>query len=314
MTATMDIIRPSHVQVTCVPIGALRPRIIRRDMQIDGVRREDRLLLCCARTSLDEDARECACRAAAARTSIGSTSPACRSAPGHPAGPAQPAESFQSTIPAAVSADLARHSGFIARRNLILAGRLVELIKTLGERQIRAIPYKGIAVAALACGSITLRQFWDLDILVSPGDYRSSPSPARGRRRLSPARRPRLGVLPCRWDWIRFTSTCIATSLRMSTRAISASIISGIGARRRRRAGSARSALRTCSSCSLFSCARTPGRRKTSAWSSSATWPSCCESIRRSTGTTVNRAATRLGCQRALGSAWLQRTVARRTG
>jgi hypothetical protein len=140
-------------------------------MQIDGVRREDQLLLCCARTSLDEGVRECV--AGLLRQDI-DWGYFVKLATRHRVIPLvhRSLGGLQFPIPAAVSAELARQNGFIARRNLFLAGKLVELLKILGERQVRAIPYKGLAVAALAYGSITLRQFWDLDILVSAGDYR----------------------------------------------------------------------------------------------------------------------------------------------
>lgn len=58
-----------------------------------------------------------------------------------------------------------------ARRNLFLTLELIKLIKLLETEKISAIPYKGPAIAFLAYGNICLRQFSDLDILVSPFDY-----------------------------------------------------------------------------------------------------------------------------------------------
>lgn len=58
-----------------------------------------------------------------------------------------------------------------ARRNLFLTLELIKLIRLLETEKIFAIPYKGPAIAFLAYGNICLRQFSDLDILVSPCDY-----------------------------------------------------------------------------------------------------------------------------------------------
>jgi hypothetical protein len=51
-------------------------------------------------------------------------------------------------------------------RNLFLAEELVKLVELLQNQGIRVIPFKGPALASLAYGNITLRQFADLDILV----------------------------------------------------------------------------------------------------------------------------------------------------
>jgi putative nucleotidyltransferase-like protein len=59
----------------------------------------------------------------------------------------------------------------IARWNLSLTGKLVELLNDFAQHEIRALPFKGPALAAYAYGNISLRQFCDLDILISREDF-----------------------------------------------------------------------------------------------------------------------------------------------
>ena len=81
------------------------------------------------------------------------------------------ARQFES-VPPGITAVLAQQHDHIARRNFFLTGRLVGLLRTLDTADVRAIAYKGPAIGAVAYGSISLRQFWDLDVLVQPRDYR----------------------------------------------------------------------------------------------------------------------------------------------
>jgi hypothetical protein len=53
-----------------------------------------------------------------------------------------------------------------ARRNLLLVGELRGVLRTLSERGIAAVPWKGLVLAQRAYGDVTLRQFFDLDLLV----------------------------------------------------------------------------------------------------------------------------------------------------
>ena len=57
-----------------------------------------------------------------------------------------------------------------AGRNLLLAQRLLQLLKLFRDNGIEAIPFKGPTLAALAYGSVSMRRFCDLDILVRPQD------------------------------------------------------------------------------------------------------------------------------------------------
>lgn len=58
----------------------------------------------------------------------------------------------------------------IACWNLSLTAELLKLLNLFRERGIRALPLKGPALAASAYGNLSLRQFCDLDILVSKPD------------------------------------------------------------------------------------------------------------------------------------------------
>lgn len=55
-------------------------------------------------------------------------------------------------------------------RNLYLTGQLARLIQLLAQNDIQAMPYKGVALAALLYGHVARRQLDDLDILVRPAD------------------------------------------------------------------------------------------------------------------------------------------------
>jgi hypothetical protein len=58
----------------------------------------------------------------------------------------------------------------IAQGNMLMSGELLRLIKLLEENGIEALAFKGPALAQMAYGDITLRQFGDLDILVEKAD------------------------------------------------------------------------------------------------------------------------------------------------
>jgi hypothetical protein len=135
------------------------------------VRREAQLLLCCARTVLDDQTRRRAISLLSEDLDWGYflrlvtrqrvVPLVYRSLMGPGLG----------AVPAKTAKILAQQTEHIARRNLFLTGRLVELMRLLATHDIRAIAYKGPAIAAVAYGNINLRQFWDLDVLVDPRDY-----------------------------------------------------------------------------------------------------------------------------------------------
>ena len=57
-----------------------------------------------------------------------------------------------------------------ARRNLVMTARLLKVLKMFEAHGIRAVPYKGPALAETAYGDVALRTFCDLDILVREQD------------------------------------------------------------------------------------------------------------------------------------------------
>jgi hypothetical protein len=57
-----------------------------------------------------------------------------------------------------------------ARRNVSLTRELLKLLDQFSSRGIRAVPFKGPVWAELLYGDVTLRNFMDLDLLVSPHD------------------------------------------------------------------------------------------------------------------------------------------------
>jgi hypothetical protein len=66
-----------------------------------------------------------------------------------------------------------------ALRSLRLSAQLVSILRAFESEQIEAMPFKGPSLALLVYGSLSLRQFEDLDILVHRGDVE------RARRALS---------------------------------------------------------------------------------------------------------------------------------
>jgi hypothetical protein len=53
------------------------------------------------------------------------------------------------------------------QKNLMLTGELVKVMNLLEENDIKCVPYKGPVLALTAYGSLSLRDFDDLDILIS---------------------------------------------------------------------------------------------------------------------------------------------------
>jgi hypothetical protein len=74
------------------------------------------------------------------------------------------------TVPEATLAKLREEFHANARRNLLLTGELLKLLRLLEANGVSAIPFKGPILAASAYGNLSLRSFWDLDILVRRGD------------------------------------------------------------------------------------------------------------------------------------------------
>jgi hypothetical protein len=68
-----------------------------------------------------------------------------------------------------------------ARHNLRLTAELLELLRLFAAHGVRAVPFKGPTLAAIAYGNLALRQFNDLDLLLAPADL------TRGRALLAAA-------------------------------------------------------------------------------------------------------------------------------
>lgn len=71
-------------------------------------------------------------------------------------------------VPPAILEQLRAFARLNAARNLARTRELVSLLSMLGSAGIRAVPYKGPALAETVYGSLALREFADLDILVRP--------------------------------------------------------------------------------------------------------------------------------------------------
>jgi hypothetical protein len=74
-------------------------------------------------------------------------------------------------VPEAILSQLRNHSHSNAFRNLSLTKELLLLLNLFESNGIKAIPFKGPILAAWVYRNLALRQFGDLDILVSRRDY-----------------------------------------------------------------------------------------------------------------------------------------------
>jgi hypothetical protein len=135
-----------------------------------GMRLETELLLCCTRTCMDDTSAE----------KIGTLLQEdldweylIRTAIRHEVMPLL-YRSLHSTYPKAVPKvildRLRDHFRVNTERNLILTGTLLKLLRLFEAHGIPAMPYKGPVLAASVYGSLALRQFTDLDILVHRED------------------------------------------------------------------------------------------------------------------------------------------------
>lgn len=73
-------------------------------------------------------------------------------------------------VPPAVMSRMRANAAGTARRGLFLVGELVKTLSLFEARGIKALPFKGPAVAYGLYGSLGLREFGDLDILVQKKD------------------------------------------------------------------------------------------------------------------------------------------------
>lgn len=74
-------------------------------------------------------------------------------------------------VPKAALGQLREYFHSLALRNVFLTKELLKLLNLFKAHGIPAIPFKGPVLAASAYGNLSLRQFCDLDILVSEGEF-----------------------------------------------------------------------------------------------------------------------------------------------
>lgn len=151
-------------------------QILSSEHSTPASRPESQLLLCCARTALDQ-AQQARARAlasgelnwpdflaAALRHGVGplvwkSLSAAC-----------------PDVVPAEIRRTLQLHYHANALRNQAAVKELVELLAILETRGVAAFALKGPALAVQAYGDIALRQFSDLDLFVQSNDFAAAAS------------------------------------------------------------------------------------------------------------------------------------------
>ena len=90
------------------------------------------------------------------------------------------------TVPQEVMSKLTTEWQFVALYNRHLAAELVRLLALLKAAGVAAVAFKGPVLAAMAYGSIELRQFSDLDILVRQADLPRVAEILTAERYLSP--------------------------------------------------------------------------------------------------------------------------------
>jgi len=71
-------------------------------------------------------------------------------------------------VPASVSTELNRACFANAARNLALTGELLSILALFEAEGIEAVPFKGPVLAEELFGTVSMRQFCDIDILVKP--------------------------------------------------------------------------------------------------------------------------------------------------
>jgi hypothetical protein len=77
-------------------------------------------------------------------------------------------------VPETARASLREYMREIAFNNLLLTSELLRLLALFEAQGILAIPFKGPAIAVLAYGDLSLRQFVDLDVLIYRKDFQKA--------------------------------------------------------------------------------------------------------------------------------------------
>ena len=79
-------------------------------------------------------------------------------------------EAAPDLVPPPVMAELRARAAETARESLRLTSALLRLLERMEGAGVRALPYKGPVLAVVAYGSVGLRPFADLDVLVPPAE------------------------------------------------------------------------------------------------------------------------------------------------
>ena len=139
-------------------------------MALDPHILENQLLLCCARTQLDDAAKT------RARQLIGKDldwSYLLEAATAHGVGPllyTSLRAIGKDVLPSGIQASLRNHTQQVFVHSSLLTLELLDVLAAFEAHDLPAIPYKGPVLAASAYGSLALRPFGDVDIWVHRKD------------------------------------------------------------------------------------------------------------------------------------------------
>lgn len=78
---------------------------------------------------------------------------------------------YPERIPHGVQAQLQAYCQSKMARNLFLSKKLCQILELLQAHDIQVIPFKGSVLAASAYGSISLREFCDIDLIIKQEDF-----------------------------------------------------------------------------------------------------------------------------------------------
>jgi len=134
------------------------------------LRPEDQLILCCARTKVDDETKD---KIVSLVSQNLDWDYLISMASRHRLRPllyvnlnAICAES----VPNSILGDLKEFYQNNVHKNLMFTGELVNILQLLGDKSVKPVPYKGPLLALNAYGNLSLREFVDLDILIPRND------------------------------------------------------------------------------------------------------------------------------------------------
>ncbi len=79
-------------------------------------------------------------------------------------------QNFNSLLPSGFREDLNNNFQSHVRHNILLTGKLIEVVKLFQSNDTPVMPFKGPLLADQVYGNLALRRYSDLDILVQPDD------------------------------------------------------------------------------------------------------------------------------------------------